>query len=895
MKNVLCTLILIAVCSIVAFLNSDALYAEEATWLNTQPTIKTLPVFTPPQPNCVNQLAYIANADITSNVCVYQGNEFRYGLYVPARAWYEPYRSFLVFSYKNDTQMYIVHELSIIPFNPLALLSGNNGNDIVFYQPGRGWRVIKDIKSKLTPVKDNLGRTSYYTTPLPEVLFYKSLTDGDNLYGFGSIYGISNNGKWLVAINISEREAVRVNLSDYSSTLFSRNIAIDTTDSSMLYGSNFNISDDGRYVAAMGGGVPFAIFDVSDGCGLDNKDHNVADFSLPINKPCQYKIMEQDLGQRYEFYKGGFNKSGAKLTVKQRWLDNDEWKEKWTRLSLPGAIGNDLEYLALGDSFASGEGETDDKYYFAGTNVKHEKCHISSRSYPFLLANELGIRNDTRSVACSGAKMEDISSEGYEYAGQGGRLPKTISNYKNTDLSKHQIDALQKYIPGRTHQLDFVQEYNPKVATISIGGNDAGLVEKLATCAGTDECHWANDEYRPKVANAIKSKFGELVKTYVRIKESSPGIKLYVIGYPKILDEDSNDCGILIGDRLTKKEREFGNQAVSYLNTVIAAAARSAGVRYIDNNEAFGNKKSCGSDKPRAMNEILFDNDNIDGKSIVDRIIAQESFHPNPLGFELIKQSIKSAVPDIKDYAYCSNEEACATNESAPEPSAYWTLSSQENLEILAETTCIEPVDGQKDEVQLNIPNFSTKANSPLNLTVRSNPQSLGQILTDDKGGYSGRLKLPDNLESGYHTLHLKGESYSGEPIDLYQIFIVNEDGTYTLPGVDTEEDEAELILEDAENYQEKNVKENVQTSKTRDLINAEHKKNDFAQVADKARPVSSSADRMNSDSSENKEIDATKEKEDRIFSNVSTYMIGIAVIAIFTACTLIWRRKLKY
>lgn len=893
MKNVLCTLILIAVCSIVAFLNSDALYAEEATWLNTQPTIKTLPVFTPPQPNCVNQLAYIANADITSNVCVYQGNEFRYGLYVPARAWYEPYRSFLVFSYKNDTQMYIVHELSIVPFNPLALLSGNNGNDIVFYQPGRGWRVIKDIKSKLTPVKDNLGKTSYYTTPLPEVLFYKSLTDRDNLYGFGSIYGISNNGKWLVAINISEREAVRVNLSDYSSTLFSRNIAIDTTDSSMLYGSNFNISDDGRYVAAMGGGVPFAIFDVSDGCGLDNKDHNVADFSLPINKPCQYKIMEQDLGQRYEFYKGGFNKSGTKLTVKQRWLDNDEWKEKWTRLSLPGAIGNDLEYLALGDSFASGEGETDDKYCFAGTNVKHEKCHISSRSYPFLLANELGIRNDTRSVACSGAKMEDIANSKTDYLGQDQRLSRVIENFDNNDLPRIQTDAIQRYIPGRTDQLDFVEEYSPKVVTISIGGNDTGLVAKLATCLDSNDCHWTDDNYRPKIAQEIKSKFSDLVSTYSKIKSTSPGVKLYVIGYPRIFDENSDDCGFLLGNRLSKKEREFGNQAVSYLNSVIAAAARNAGARYIDNNEAFNTKKLCSSDKPHAMNGIsIGDDTNTENEDKNLRIIGQESFHPNPLGFDLLKQSIRSAVPNIKDYVYCNSEETCATNESAPEPPGYWTLSAQENLEILTETTCIEPIDGQKNEVQLNIPRFSAKPNTPLNVTVRSEPQSLGQITIDEDGGYSGRLSLPEDLEPGYHTLHLVGESYSGEPIDLYQIFIVNEDGTYSLPGADTSE-EAKVTSIDSSPGDIQSSSKAVQTHSATDSRSNDTKKKVAEYTEDTAMPATV-PEKASDSGSRATTKPATLTVKDTVIPLEEMVPAVVVVILLLIASLTIWRYKSK-
>ncbi|OGL22556.1 hypothetical protein A2707_04535 [Candidatus Saccharibacteria bacterium RIFCSPHIGHO2_01_FULL_45_15] len=848
MKNAVAALAFALIGYMTLSVNSADVSASDATWLNTTPTVETLPTFVP-QPGCTEQLVEIANESTVAPICVYQGNDFRFGIYTPARSWYEPVVSFLVFSYKNDSQMYVIFHVSMYPFNTAAVYLGNNGNDLVFHNDSAGWRAIKNIRSKLVPVRNNFGKTLYYEAPLPEVLFYKSPTNFDASYGFSTIHGISANGKWLVIMNIPTRVAVRVNLTDYSSTMFSKNIAIDTEYSSFLYSSNFSISNDGRYIAVMGGAVPFVIFDINDQCGVHVKNHELTDFSVDLANPCQYKSMENVVGQRYDIYEGSFNKSATRITVRQDYIEQDEQKVKWIRLTLPGVIGNDLTYLALGDSFASGEGETDDKYYFAGTNVKHEKCHISSRSYPFLLANELGIRNDTRSVACSGAKMEDITNSKTDYLGQDQRLSRTIENFDNTDLPRIQTDAIQRYIPGRTDQLDFVEEYNPKVVTISIGGNDTGLVAKLATCLDNNDCHWTDDDHRPKIAQEIKSKFSDLVNTYSKIKNTSPGVKLYVIGYPRIFDEYSDDCGFLLGNRLSKKEREFGNQAVSYLNSVIAAAARSAGVRYVDNNEAFNTKKLCSSDKPHALNGIsIGDDTNTKNEDRNPRIIGQESFHPNPLGFDLLKQSIKSAVPNIKDYVYCSSEETCATNESAPEPSSYWNLSAQENLEILTETTCIEPIDGQKGEIKLTIPNFSAKANAPLNVTVRSEPQSLGQITTDGDGGYSGRLSLPEDLEPGHHTLHLVGESYSGEPIDLYQIFIVNEDGTYSLPGADTsEETEATSINSDPDHTQSSSKA--VQTHSATDNRSNDTEKKAAEYTEDKAKPTTKPEKVSDSDS----------------------------------------------
>lgn len=64
-----------------------------------------------------------------------------------------------------------------------------------------------------------------------------------------------------------------------------------------------------------------------------------------------------------------------------------------------------LDYLALGDSYSSGEGDTEknnatgQKYYRQLTDVNEdkkqgipgEKCHVSTRSYPYKLANWIGL------------------------------------------------------------------------------------------------------------------------------------------------------------------------------------------------------------------------------------------------------------------------------------------------------------------------------------------------------------------------------------------------------------------------------------------------------------------------------------------------------------------------
>jgi len=46
----------------------------------------------------------------------------------------------------------------------------------------------------------------------------------------------------------------------------------------------------------------------------------------------------------------------------------------------------------------------------------------------------------------------------------------------------------------------------------------------------------------------------------------------------------------------------------------------------------------------------------------------------------------------------------------------------------------------------------------------------LGNFVSNEKGGASFSVVLPTDIPDGYHTIHLNGLSYSGRPVDYYQI-----------------------------------------------------------------------------------------------------------------------------
>jgi lysophospholipase L1-like esterase len=327
-------------------------------------------------------------------------------------------------------------------------------------------------------------------------------------------------------------------------------------------------------------------------------------FVIPMSNPCKKATINTSgfINKFTNGYNPGFNDEGTELDF---YAKSSIEKPKAVSLTTSGYVVPRLDYLALGDSFTSGEGETDDSFYELGTNDEFEKCHLSTRSYPYIIARTLGIESQyVHSVACSGATTSDVMGEDSEYWGQQARLDKDALKLGDTSKTLYQQQSVDTFSPGRVHQIAFVKKYKPRIITIGIGGNDVGLMEKLRTCVGFDSCEWADTaEGREKTAFEIQDSFDKLVSTYTSIRDVSPLSRIYVIGYPKVIDQNGQ-CTFFDGILLDSTERQFMNEAVHYINQIISAAAQKTGLSYIDTEDSFGNKVLCGHTKPSVMNAI---------------------------------------------------------------------------------------------------------------------------------------------------------------------------------------------------------------------------------------------------------------------------------------------------
>ncbi|MFD4640694.1 SGNH/GDSL hydrolase family protein [Lentzea sp. NPDC058436] len=194
------------------------------------------------------------------------------------------------------------------------------------------------------------------------------------------------------------------------------------------------------------------------------------------------------------------------------------------------------EYVALGDSYASGAG--------AGSYVEGS-CRRSSNAYPALQGTEFP---SFKFVACSGATTKSLKS---------------------------QFRALTAATT---------------LVTITIGGNDLGFADVLTACTlkGDAAC---SARVATAVAFAHEQLPGRLDTTYATIRETAPNARLVVLGYPRLFTPD-DDCRTL-----SAVKRAALNDAADQLSGEIAKAAERAGARYVDVREAFAHHGVC-SPKP---------------------------------------------------------------------------------------------------------------------------------------------------------------------------------------------------------------------------------------------------------------------------------------------------------
>ena len=275
-------------------------------------------------------------------------------------------------------------------------------------------------------------------------------------------------------------------------------------------------------------------------------------------------------------------------------------------------------YVAMGDSYSSGEGawdyedgtdfdDRDDLWPFNDHEEDHNRCHRSSNAYSQVLGSGNEFAGGVTFAACSGAVITDLSNP----------------NHNNTGEDP-QYDALDDDV---------------SLVTMSIGGNDLGFADVVKDCIVNgargvgflDKCQAKHDQ---RIEDRLGELREELVDEYRRIKERAPNARIVIVGYPQLfVDNPSDDFGNL----LYAEDQAWMNEKAGELNAMLRDAAREAGVEFVDPTEAF-RAHGIGSDDPW-INDLDWGGP---GMMITD----PSSFHPNAAGHaalaELVQQQLES-------------------------------------------------------------------------------------------------------------------------------------------------------------------------------------------------------------------------------------------------------------
>lgn len=556
----------------------------------------------------------------------------------------------------------------------------------------------------------------------------------------------SDNGSWLVAETVYGY-FVRINLASMEAVPFAG--AFNNAVGSSPLNAQVAVSDDGRYVVIGNGSIgSFSVYDLSTCTGNT--------FSVQTSK-C--------LGHDYWGYLS--QQITGLHTIKHLRFVNDNLISFETTSSDPAgpslyelaptaSIQFPIDYLGLGDSYTSGEGAFN---YLPGTDTTDDRCHLSSHSYPLLLSKDIFSLEGGHSVACSGAVINDLSSTADSYKGQVNDAP-SVRKLGPDRLNR----IISSYEPGYVPQQMFVKQYTPRVLTVSVGGNDIGFGDLLATCVmphisrhASDETCYNTYEDREEAVQLVDRTVPRWVNLYRQLKAEDPEGQIYAIGYPEIFD-DAGKCGLNVN--LSKSELEFADELVAYLNASIQKAAGQAGLTYVDISRALYGHRLCeASGNSIAANGLTAGSDSgILGIGMLGR----ESYHPNALGQLLIEQAI------LKQTANLKSGEATSSPINLEHNLLGAPVSGRQINAVIHDDTITQQIVRLENPINVAIDGVSDGLQPDSTYSVRLDGSSmpiLGNLRSNDAGDVAGSVSV--HSTPGEHVLHITGGGQGDDPIDI--------------------------------------------------------------------------------------------------------------------------------
>lgn len=773
------TIILSIACVFVTSSQADA--SRDPSWMVGEPILSDKIAYQPSQATehgCIPQKIAIVNVNLPQAECIFSNDGLSISsslLYIRPGSdrYYHRLDGFYPPEDRSATGLYYVNGSGVAVRWYLNKSVDNKGELVL----------LSDIQDSLKTVYKRQNERVYRM--LDEYDFIASDSNGPLITALR--VGHSRNGRWLIA-EVVERGLMRIDLmNDYKMELFSTQYV--PPDQVRLNYLASAVSDDGRHVAIGGRGMPFKIYEINSTCA--KQISSAEPLSLEGYQECPSVSLPHpgswvnDVAFGDSNYEVLFREDGSFCDGIYSVWDHCPWRAVWAN----GYQGeqDSLQYLALGDSYSSGEGDVGDggAYYLSGTQGLGQ-CHLSRRSYPFVLRSWWGLSAQAMSsIACSGAQiLLDYVQQSASYRGQDNRLK---------ELSPQQIDrekeiAINLRKPGIAPQIELVKKYKPRVVTLTGGGNDVGFAEILKYCASaalmlpvplSDTCAYATEGLiaNSLLKSSIDNQYGSMSRLIGELKVASPGVRVYVVGYPQFIS--ANELCSYNAGFLDRDERQMLRDMTTRLNDVLSRAAVDAGAVFVDIEDALEGGQLCqGSMYVTGLYDL--------GIGKIGDDYLQESFHPNHLGHSKMAHAIFAKIPSITSHIDSLVRPGSRSSQE------YLSAPTSKRVTVMKST-----IDPETFQV-IQAPKATFQPNSQVLVTMFSEPTELGSFTADATGGLAAGATIPDTIAPGYHTLVLEGATHSGEPITLYQFITVTSGITGDIDGdgMPDEDDRCNFIIE---------------------------------------------------------------------------------------------------
>jgi len=532
--------------------------------------------------------------------------------------------------------------------------------------------------------------------------------------------GVSTNGRWAV-VEMSGYGALLV---DIRSGEYRWAASLEHPWTGEYF--DLTISNDGKWVAVAGWFDGIQLYAVTEECGYVGAYRRQG-----FEQQCRaIDVSLEALPPGYRHAQGlRFSPDSKKLTLVATTQTD---YVRMTLMPKSRVAAGDSRYIAFGDSFTSGEGETADMFYLSSTNTSTNHCHVSTRSYPYLLGQFWSYRAE--SLACSGSRMPDVE----QVRRSAFELPNPIV---------------------------------PTLVSLGIGGNDIDVMGKLKTCLGATTCDWAREEARVKSAAEIRAILPNLIGLIQRIQHDT-ATPMFLVGYPLVINPDFVAfCSPLVFAMLSHEERQYMNETVQYLNVILEAAAHFTDIAYVDIENALVGERLCDVSE-KSMNAVRIGDDIAPISFLKDlKLIGAESFHPTPAGHVRIAHKIKT------DLGVSLHQPPCRNCQSSLNSGEYWQGKAGDVLSDtrqMAGTFLEKTIALAGSPVSITFPTGTFAPGASIRFELHSTPELLETVTAKQDGSFEGAITIPQG-KSGYHTMHAYSQTYSGEKIDIYETVYTGE------------------------------------------------------------------------------------------------------------------------